>query len=223
MNRISRNEFTELIDGATLLEGSPRDPKVYETPDGRIVKLFRAKHWLSSNLLCPHALRFARNASRLAAAGFPSLQVEQVAKVTHLKRQMVVYARLPGMSLRHALRNTEPPEAARLMRAAGVFVADVHERGVYFRSMHFGNVLVGEDGVFALIDILDLKVLRSPLGPARRRRNFKHMIRYEEDRLHMRGQWPAFSEGYRARAARKGRLGTAGIAALLDEWRGQLG
>jgi tRNA A-37 threonylcarbamoyl transferase component Bud32 len=222
MHPISHKEFTALIEGARLIQGSPAEPKVYETPDGRIVKLLRVKRWLSSNLLCPYALRFARNAARLAEVGVPSLHVEQVAKVIPSQRQMVVYARLPGTALRHALRNAEPPDASHLMRSAGEFVANIHHRGVYFRSMHFGNVLVGDDGVFALIDILDLKVFGRPLGMAMRKRNFKHMIRYDEDRRNLRDHWTAFREGYRMQALKNGGPGMMGMDDLLDDWKRQL-
>ncbi len=214
MNIIPRNEFDLLIHGARLLEGSIHLPKVYETPDGRIVKLFRVKRWFSTRTIFPPARRFVRNAARLAAAGVPSLHVERVAKAPHLRCQVVVYARLPGLSLRHALRNATSGEAEDLIRAAGEFVADIHGRGVYFRSMHFGNVLVDpEKRVFSLIDILDLRVMGRPLGLSRRRRNFKHLIRYDEDRQQLREHWAAFREGY----------GEAGLAGLLDEWERQIG
>jgi tRNA A-37 threonylcarbamoyl transferase component Bud32 len=220
MNIIPRDEFDLLIQGARLLEGSIHLPKVYETRDGRIVKLFRLKRWFSSRLIFPPARRFARNAARLAAAGVPSVHVERVAKVPHLRCQVVVYACLPGLSLRHALRNATCEEAEELMRAAGEFVADIHNRGVYFRSMHFGNVLFdAQTRMFSLIDILDLNVRSGPLDLTMRRRNFKHLIRYEEDRRQLHGHWTAFRDGYRAGATENaGETDT-----LLGEWERALG
>lgn len=199
MHTVSEIEFEALICGAKLIEQDRRGPKVYESVDGKVIKLFRVKRWLSSNLVCPYALRFKRNAEHLAMLGIPSLHVELAGKVPHLDRQIVVYPWLPGDPLRHALRNATPQEAMRLMQSMGSFLALIHEKGVYFRSIHFGNVLVsGNDDVISLIDILDLKVCGGPLGAARRRRNFNHMIRYEEDRQNLRKQWTSFSSGYQA-------------------------
>lgn len=194
---VSQSEFEELIRGARLLEQDRHGPKVYETPDGRVVKLFRVKRQVSSNLVCPYAVRFARNASNLATAGVPSVRVERVAKVPHLQRQMVIYSRLPGLSLRHALRNATPLDAGEMIRKVGSFISNIHEKGVFFRSMHFGNLLVeGNGDAFSLIDILDLRVRRGPLGFRRRQRNFRHLIHYDEDRARLVEHWGAFRGGY---------------------------
>ena len=53
---------------------------------------------------------------------------------------------------------------------------DLHEKGIYFRSMHLANVILTPDGTLGLIDISDMKTFHRPL------RNFKHVLRYEQDR-----------------------------------------
>jgi len=197
MQTVTQSEFEALIRGAKLIERDRHGPKVYETLDGKVIKLLRVKRWLSSNLLCPYAIRFKRNAGSLAVLGIPSLRVERVGHVPHIKRQMVIYPWLPGSPLRHALRDSPAQEAARLMRQAGSTIAKIHEKGVYFRSIHFGNLLIHDDETgISLIDILDLAVLRKPLGFRRRLRNFCHMIRYEEDRASLIEHWDHLLDGY---------------------------
>ncbi len=196
MEQIAREDFERLIDGARLLESDRRGPKVYETPDGRIVKLFRIKRHLSSNLWSPFAARFARNAGRLRAFGLTPLEVSRFGMAPHLARQVVVYGKVPGTPLRNFLRESPPEEAAACIRRAAAFIAGVQERGVFFRSFHFGNILVAPDGGFALIDILDVWFKPSPLGLWRRRRNLRHLTRYAEDRAALVRHWEEFRQGY---------------------------
>ena len=72
----------------------------------------------------------------------------------------------------------------------GELIARLHERGVYFRSLHLGNVVQTPQGELGLIDIADMKTQRRALGRTQRKRNFAHMLRYAEDR-----QWLLADEG----------------------------
>lgn len=42
-----------------------------------------------------------------------------------------------------------------LLHALEFFLASLHGWGVYFRSLHFGNVIVTEAGAFGLIDVAE--------------------------------------------------------------------
>ena len=215
MKSVGLEEFDAMVRGAEVLLTDRDGPKVYRTPDGEIVKLLRIKRVISSNLLVPHAVRFQRNAGKLAAAGIACPQVRLAARVPHLNRQVVVYRELPGTSLRSALEAATGENAALLVRATGAFIASLHERGVYFRSIHFGNILVTSDEPgFALIDFLDLKMMGRPLSLQRRIRNGKPIFRYREDRQPLLDQWRDFCDGYRSNAP-----GFRQTDRLLDEWR----
>ena len=50
----------------------------------------------------------------------------------------------------------------------------------------------------SLIDILDLKVLRSPLTENRRIRNIRFLVKYPEDRAKVAVHLEALREGYRS-------------------------
>ncbi|MET0263129.1 MAG: toluene tolerance protein [Rariglobus sp.] len=196
MKSLPRAEFETLIRDARILEADKRGPKVYETSDGCIIKLFRIKRRLSSNLWSPFATRFEKNAKKLKALGLPSVEVLEVAWVQHIHRQMVVYRKLEGQPLRSFLRNVSAKKVNETMRDVGRFIAAMQEKGVFFRSLHFGNILVLPGGDFALIDILDVWFKSSPLGVWRRGRNFRHMSRYKEDCQTLLDHWDFFRKGY---------------------------
>lgn len=196
MRHLPKNEFKNLIQDARILEADRRGPKVYETPDGRIIKLFRIKRRLSSNLWSPFATRFSNNASRLSALGLSTVQVTEIAWVAEIERQMVIYPKLAGQPLRRFLSAANPQEAAACMQRAGRFIAQAQSLGVFFRSFHFGNILVTPDGGFALIDVLDVWIKSAPLGAWRRRRNLRHLTKYPEDREMIVRHWDSFRAGY---------------------------
>jgi tRNA A-37 threonylcarbamoyl transferase component Bud32 len=87
------------------------------------------------------------------------------------------------MTLRQALQGASTAtQRQALVKSFGRFMAQLHERGVYFRSLHLGNVLVLENGELGLIDVADLYIYPSSLRHALRQRNLRHVQRYNEDR-----------------------------------------
>lgn len=179
MDRISADEYRALIDCCQVLEKDGYGEKVLLDPAGQIVKIFRRKRLLSSALFYPYSRRFARNAHRLMQCGISTVNVTRLAACPQPKRQLVWYDPLPGDTLRNSCLRMDPGE---MMNLLGAFVADLHERGVLFRSLHWGNVIVQPDMTLGLIDIADLSFQRNALSLKQRQRNFRHMLRYAEDR-----------------------------------------
>jgi hypothetical protein len=68
-----------------------------------------------------------------------------------------------------------------LVKQFGRFVAQLHNQGIYFRSLHLGNVVMTPDNELGLIDIADMRTLRRPLRKSLCLRNFQHMRRYQQD------------------------------------------
>ena len=63
-----------------------------------------------------------------------------------------------------------------------MLLADLHNKGVLFRSIHLNNVIVSDDaGVLGLIDFADMKIGKKSLSRDQRMRNFKHLTRYNVD------------------------------------------
>ncbi len=182
--RLSREEFDSLSRGATTLSRDGRGVKVLETARGEVIKFFRLRRRFSSARLYPYSKRFLRNAFRLKQRGIRTVDLLGHYRSHNGTDDAVVYRKLPGEALRSFLNVGCKPEVAHgTLHDFADFLAELHRKGVLFRSIHFGNVVRLPDGCFAVIDIADLSFRRKgSLTPRQRVRNFIHMTRYEVDR-----------------------------------------
>jgi len=180
MKLISGDEYQALAQDAEVLERDTFGDKVLRRKDDQIIKLFRIKRLLSLSLFYPYSLRFSRNARRLNRLGVPSVQVAQVFYCASIRRHGVVYPLLPGETLSHLLEKGQNSDS--LMRQLATFIAELHRKKIYFRSLHLGNILQLPDGRLGLIDVADLSFNRLPLTLWQRRRNFRHLLRRVEHR-----------------------------------------
>ncbi|AMA47370.1 BUD32 family EKC/KEOPS complex subunit [Pseudomonas alabamensis] len=198
MQPLDHTAYLTLREGARVIEADGSGDKVLQMPDGRFLKLFRRKRWLTSAALFPYAQRFADNARRLRALGIETPEVLAVYRIKSIERDGVYYAPLAGSTLRQLIQQGTATDTLR--ERYGAFVARLHDQGVYFRSLHLGNVVLTPAQVLGLIDIADLSQRGRALGPNKRLRNFQHMLRYREDRAWLRGDdaGQAFLRGYAA-------------------------
>lgn len=179
MTPLSHDEFLSLRGNAETIESDGHGEKVLLLDDGSYLKLFRRKRLLSSAAFYPYAERFADNAVALQARGIACPRILGVYRVACLRRDMVHYAPLEGQTLRQLHDEVEK----RVLRSRfGGFVAELHNQGIFFRSLHLGNVVIAADGRLGLIDIADLSVKKRALGKRERLRNFRHILRYPNDR-----------------------------------------
>lgn len=196
MQALAHERYQQMRAGAITLEADSFGDKVLRLAGGEFLKLFRRKRLLSSALIWPYAQRFANNAQGLQRLGVPCPQVIGVYRLAALQRDVVHYHPLPGLTLRQ-LRDT-PDAPSDLFERLAVFIASLHEKGIYFRSLHLGNVVLTPNGELGLIDIADLKIQRRPLSRAQRLRNFRHMLRDAKDCEWLRSSGGArFARAYR--------------------------
>jgi tRNA A-37 threonylcarbamoyl transferase component Bud32 len=183
LDRLSAVDYQALRAGAVVLEADGFGEKVLQLADGRILKLFRRKRLLSSALYYPYARRFADNAHKLAAIGVPVPAVEQVWRIPSLARDAVLYAPLPGISLRKLQQENLSAERRQSLRLAlSRLVAKLFDHGMIFRSLHTGNVIVMPDGELGLIDFSDMRFYPWSLGRTLRQRGVRKMLATE-------GEW----------------------------------
>ncbi len=180
MKEISQKEYEKLIVSAKVLEKDKYGDKVLLLPDSRICKIFRCKRTISSAKYYPYVMRFKDNAEKLPELGIKTVDVENVYKAKHIDRDIVVYKLLEGETLRDVFEKTKNKKA--LVEKLIDYISELHAKGVYFRSLHFGNVLVLSDGSLGLIDISDMKITSKALGILKRIRNFRAVFRYEQDK-----------------------------------------
>ncbi len=180
MSGLDLKSYSSLTEGSRVLAEDTFGPKVIELKNGLCLKMFRLKRLLSSALLIPYASRFAAAAENLSRLGIPTVAVEAVYRIEELKRHAVLYRPIAGATLREAIAASENP--AGTIAGFASFLAELHGKGIYFRSIHFGNVIVTDGGGFGLIDIQEVRFPRLPMGLWKRIRNFKPIFHYREDR-----------------------------------------
>ncbi|MFD2838382.1 toluene tolerance protein [Azotobacter vinelandii] len=170
------------LGNGRVLEKDGRGPKVVALDDGRFLKIFHTRRHPLLARLRPAARRFFGNAERLAQRG---IRAPRVVDLFWLDRETglsgCLYQPLPGISVEQLYRQ-EPQKIAELLPALADFIRCLHEHGVYFRSLHLGNIIRMPDGQFGLIDILDLRCRQGALGAWQVKRNFAHLRRYLERR-----------------------------------------
>ncbi|MEW5057966.1 MAG: lipopolysaccharide kinase InaA family protein [Cycloclasticus sp.] len=181
MEKITQTQYLELIAGAEVLEKDGFGLKVLDTKKGEMIKLFRRKRLFSTALFKPYALRFADNAQQLRALGIPSITVNRLLWCAEIQRHIVIYQRLEGELLRDVL-SEKTTQSKTTFEKFAAFIAQLHQSGVYFRSAHLRNILVQPNGELALIDISDMQIKAKALSLALRKRNFEHILRYQEDK-----------------------------------------
>lgn len=176
-SKLPESALDEMLQGAELLEKDSFGPKVYQLADGNMLKLFRRKRLLSSASLRPHSQRFAENAQSLMALGIPTVQPLRLYRLDGSGRTAVLYCPLAGSTLARILK-TQPASWPDLTPKLAEFINGLHERGVYFRSLHLGNIVMSDNGQLGLIDISDLRIRKRPLSQPLIRRNREHFEKY---------------------------------------------
>lgn len=180
MDYLSQTTYQSWLSGARILEQDGHGLKVLQLQDGSIVKMYRLKRLLSSQLLYPQARRFQRNTELLKSIGIPCPTPIEIWRLQNPPRNLIHYWPLPGQTLRDMGRK-DPQKLLTLLPELGTFIARLHELGVYFRSLHLGNIVLTPEGHLGLIDLADLHKRRLPLSDNRRLRNLWHLFRYRED------------------------------------------
>lgn len=176
-SRLPQAALNQMVEGARVLEADSFGPKVFLLPDGNILKLFRRKRLLSSALFRPYSKRFIDNALQLEKRGIPTLQALKFHRLETPGMTAVLYRPLPGETLRQ-IANKEGFDWQQALPALSKFIRELHTAGVYFRSLHLGNIVVTPDNQYGLIDVADMRFMRAPLSSRMIKRNVQHFARY---------------------------------------------
>lgn len=181
MRTLRPTELEGLLLGAQVIEEDGHGLKVARLVGGDFLKLYRRKRLLSSALWSPPARRFAENAQRLNQLGITAPTIIETLQIPSRRLNGVRYQPLPGETLRGRWRTLDEMARGDEVERFGAFLGRLHRLGVYFRSLHLGNVLHLPDDSFGLIDLSDMQIKGRPLAGWKRRRNLQHMLRYQED------------------------------------------
>lgn len=183
----------QILNDAEIIERDPRGIKVLRLANSNILKFFRLRNAFSLARWWPYSRRFCINAHRLIQRGVPTVKIINEYSVSdkilltqkdaayhhkNFKTKAVEYTPLAGQTLKELLLKNQLTlsHAAQL----GRFVANLHHKGIHFRSLHLGNIILTPDGEMGLIDIADMKIYPWPLWFNTRIRSFRHLTRYSK-------------------------------------------
>ncbi|WP_457979675.1 toluene tolerance protein [Ectopseudomonas composti] len=186
--KLSNDILKTLTTGAQVLEEDSLGAKVYRLADGKFLKLFRRKRLISSALFLPYSDRFWLNAVRLRELGIPTLTPLELYGLEDTSMSAVLYSPLPGRTLKDIYLDA-PAAFGKHLPVLIDFIRMLHRRGIYFRSLHLGNIVLTPEGGLGLIDIADLSFQGRPLSKAKARRNLAHFSRLLES-LDIAEQFP---------------------------------
>lgn len=181
MQSLSSEQFAAMRKDAEVVEKDGHGEKVLRLSDGTYLKLFRRKSWLSKTVLFPPAARFAANAAELERLGIPCPRIISLYKLSNPYRSVVHYEPLEGTTLRQLLNEHPSIEQLELFGMLAELITHLHELGVYFRSLHLGNIVLTPAGELGLIDISDMRCLGKPLSKRLKKRNLRHLFRYGDE------------------------------------------
>jgi RIO-like serine/threonine protein kinase len=182
MQILQHDDYLALREGGKVIEKDGHGDKVIILADGTFLKLFRRKRLISSAAIWPYAQRFADNAAKLKQLGIPCPEIIAVYRIPSIERDAVHYHPLPGLTLRQ-LRDGKADYPEDIREQFFAFVEKVQDLGVYFRSMHLGNVVLTPEGELGLIDISDMRIKKAPLSKGLRKRNWLHILRDNYDKM----------------------------------------
>lgn len=197
MTTLSLCKYQELIQDANVLAEDNFGEKVLQLRDGTILKLFRVKRWWSSALFYNYAKRFFDNSKKLQKQKIITVNAVRYINIPEIKRTGVIYHPLSGVNIRDWATRHGNILSKELIERLAQFIAQLHNQGIYFRSLHLGNIILTTDDKLGIIDIADLKIKKQRLSDAWRLRNIQHMKRYDDDiALLQCGQNDLFIEAY---------------------------
>ena len=126
-------------------------------------------------------------------------QVETYIKVGDVAKAHKMLETVSGETLRQ-IANKEGFDWEQNLDPLVALIRRLHAAGIYFRSLHLGNIVVTPDNQMGLIDVADLRFLRAPLSPALVKRNLQHFARYiAREKLNERFPMQALEQAVLAR------------------------
>lgn len=198
MRIVTAIELQNWLSHGEVLEKDSHGPKVVRLNSGQLLKIFRSRRLPILARLQPEAMRFNQCASRLQALDIATPTIDETC---WLDRQKLVsaclYTPLEGQPLDKLFQNART-EFDQLLPQLAAYIYRLHRQGIYFRSLHLGNILRTPNDDFGLIDFLDIRFKRKPLGRFLVRRNFAHLHSYLERRKVEEFPWNELLAAYKA-------------------------
>lgn len=191
-NLLTTIDFATMQIGAKILEQDERGSKVLLLENGHILKIFRLRGFFTSSRLYSNARSFCRNAERLQKLAIPTISIIRLYHFEKSSDTAVLYEPLAGETIRNLLASGALSDE--ICVELGAFIARLHDLGIHFKSLHFGNIVMTPLGELGLIDIADMRIFPWSLHFKTRLRGFRRIFRYNDDvkNLGEDGWWLVF-------------------------------
>ncbi len=145
-----------------------------------IIKIFNVRGYISSGFFNTYASRIIKNSIKLKEHEISSIEItNELAFQYNNRLSGVSYKYIPGKTYRD-LGNKITKE---MITDLAKYISIIHKKGIYFRAMHLGNILLHNKKLF-LIDIAKIHFYPWPLFIFTRARAFRRMIKYKDDIKH---------------------------------------
>lgn len=142
-----------------------------------IIKIFNVRGLISSGFFNTYASRIIKNSLKLKKYDIPSIEITNELVFQYNKRLSgVSYKYIPGTTYRDLSHKITMDMITDLAN----YISNIHKKGIYFRAMHLGNILLHNKKLF-LIDITNIHFYPWPLFVFTRARAFRRMIKYQDD------------------------------------------
>ena len=196
MKKMTEEQYNELVKKTEIIEIDQFGEKVLKYPDGNYMKIFRLKRFFSSALIYPYWMRFVRNTYGLKRKNIPTIEkLISIISIPHIKKTGVLYVPLRGDTLKTVVNKKNVND--KLIFEFGEFVALLHRKGIYFSSLHLGNVVLTENQEFGLIDISDMRIVPFPIPLFTKKANLDYLFRCKQGmKLFTSEQRKEFINGY---------------------------
>ena len=177
---LDKDTWLALKAEGDVVEQDNRGVKVLRCSNGDYIKLFRIKRRFTRAQLFNPAVEFFRKAEKLQRCDIDTVTPVGLYRLTYVPRFGARYRPLAGETVRSLLKQARFTEQH--IELLANFIARLHNKGILFRSLHPGNVVLKPDGTFGLIDILDCRFRwwQRSLNRWQRERNLQHFFRYED-------------------------------------------
>ncbi|WP_372369077.1 hypothetical protein [Candidatus Uabimicrobium sp. HlEnr_7] len=174
IEEVAYKYYTQLTEGKKTVTRS-RGGGLVIVEKERIIKVFSPK---KKGL---YFYQFIENVTKLQKLNVPIMELMGTYHVEGTPIFYMIYKPLVGVTLRDHLKQS--PEDCEIIKELASFFAHIHKLGIYFRAVHFGNIIVLPEGGFGLIDFGNMIIRNKSLNPWFRARNFRLFTRknYQQD------------------------------------------
>ena len=175
---LSTNEFDQMLKEQVVLSRGLRSFVALNEKDNQIIKMFalgnKKSFW--RQYISPISNRFMKNARRLAELNVQTIQPCAWYRCKGYQYDVIVYPQCAGTSIYDLVEKNH--DVAPVLEKLARYIAELHQRKIYFRAGHGGNYLYTGDEKFSLIDVDNT---RFSINLRRRAKNIVYIYQHSKE------------------------------------------